>query len=92
MEILPYLRDIVLAFVVAVGFALLFQTPRRVLWVAGALGGLGHCVRFALLTQGAGIVPGTLVAAVVIGLAGLVVSHRVHTPPVVSSILAGITH
>ena len=89
--LLPFLRDIALAFVVAVGFAILFQTPRRVLWVAGALGGLGHCLRFAMVSQGFGPIPSTLAAAVAIGLAGIFASHRVHTPPVVFTMPACIT-
>lgn len=92
MELLPLLiRDMLLSFVVAVGFALLFTTPRRVLWVAGLLGGLGHGVRFLLLQQELGIVPATLAGAVSIGLAGIFMAHRVHTPPVVFTMPACIT-
>lgn len=82
--------DMLLSFVVAVGFALLFTTPRRVLWVAGLLGGLGHGVRFLLLHQ-VGIIPATLAGAVFIGLAGIFMAHRVHTPPVVFTMPACIT-
>ncbi len=85
------LRDVSLAFVVAIGFAILFNTPRRILFVAGLLGGLGHCVRFLLLENGIGIVPATLAAAVFIGLAGIPLAHRVHTPPVVFTMPACIT-
>lgn len=84
-------RDFVLAFVVAGGFALLFNTPRRVLWAAGALGGLGHCLRALLLHHQLPIIPATLAASVVIGLAGIRVAHRVHTPPVVFTMPACIT-
>jgi uncharacterized membrane protein YjjB (DUF3815 family) len=84
------MRDMLLSFVVAVGFALLFTTPRRVLWVAGLLGGLGHGVRFLLLHQ-VGIIPATLAGAVFIGLAGIFMAHRVHTPPVVFTMPACIT-
>lgn len=80
-----------LAFVVAVGFALLFNTPRRVLYVAGLLGGLGHGIRFVLVHYDVGLVTATLSGAVFIGLAGIFFSHRVHTPPVVFTMPACIT-
>ncbi len=89
--ILLMLRDVGLAFVVAVGFAILFNTPRRILYVAGLLGGLGHCIRFLLVENGVGLVPATLAAAVFIGLAGIPLAHRVHTPPVVFTMPACIT-
>lgn len=88
---LPLIRDMLLSFVVAVGFALLFTTPRRVLWVAGLLGGMGHGLRFFLLHHHVGIVPATLAGAVFIGLTGIFMSHRVHTPPVVFTMPACIT-
>ena len=88
---IPYLIDIVLAFVVAIGFAVLFQTPKRVLHVAGLLGGLGHCIRFALLSLECPLIPATLGGTVFIGLAGIVLSHKVHTPPVVFTMPACIT-
>jgi uncharacterized membrane protein YjjB (DUF3815 family) len=85
------LRDASLAFVVAVGFAVLFNTPRRVLWVAGVLGGLGHAIRFVMIHYQIGLIPSTLVAATCIGLLGIVFSHRVHTPPIVFTMPACIT-
>ncbi|MDP3850963.1 MAG: threonine/serine exporter family protein [Luteolibacter sp.] len=88
---LSILKDVSFAFVVAVGFAILFNTPRRVLYVAGVLGGLGHGVRFIMLQYGIGLIPATLSGAVCIGLLGIIFSHRVHTPPVVFTMPACIT-
>jgi uncharacterized membrane protein YjjB (DUF3815 family) len=85
------LRDAAFSFVVAVGFALLFSTPRRVLHVAGLLGGIGHSIRFLLLENHVGIVPATLAGAVCIGLLGIFLAHRVHVPPVVFTMPACIT-
>lgn len=85
------LRDGLFAFVVAVGFAILFNTPRRVLYMAGLLGGLGHGIRFVLLQNHVGLVFATLTGAVCIGLLGIVCAHRVHTPPVVFTMPACIT-
>jgi uncharacterized membrane protein YjjB (DUF3815 family) len=85
------LLDIAFAFVVAVGFAIFFSTPRRVLHVAGLLGGLGHCIRYVLLQNDVGLVFATLAGAVFIGLSGIVCAHRVHVPPVVFTMPACIT-
>jgi uncharacterized membrane protein YjjB (DUF3815 family) len=90
-SILPFIRDVALAFVVALGFAILFNTPRRVLLVAGLLGGFGHCIRFAMHQNGIDLVPATLTGAIFIGLVGIVFSHIVHTPPVVFTMPACIT-
>lgn len=85
-------RDFALSFVVAVGFALLFNTPRRVLLVAGFLGGVGHCLRYFLHNEcDVGIISATLAGTVTIGLLGIPLSHRVHVPPVVFTMPACIT-
>lgn len=84
-------RDVVLAFLVAVAWGVLFGTPSRVLWVAGLLGGCGHGVRFLLLALGLNIIPATLVASVLIGLFGIFFAHRVNNPPVVFTMPACIT-
>jgi uncharacterized membrane protein YjjB (DUF3815 family) len=85
------LYDFSLAYVVAVGFAILFNTPRRVLYIAGVLGGLGHGIRFLLLTYHLPIIQSTLAAAVFIGLCGIYCAHKAHVPPVVFTMPACIT-
>jgi len=89
--ILLILRDMGFAFIVALGFAILFNTPRRVLYVAGVLGGLGHGIRFLLLQNQVGLISATLAGAVFVGLVGIICAHRVHTPPVVFTMPACIT-
>ncbi len=42
------IKDFSFAFCVAIGFGSLFNTPNRVLLIAGLLGGLGHALRFTL--------------------------------------------
>jgi uncharacterized membrane protein YjjB (DUF3815 family) len=91
-ELLAILADFVLAFVIASGFAILFRTPRNVIWVAGLLGGVGHSLRFFLHNHvGIGIIFATLIGAIIIGLAGLNIAHKVHTPPVVFTVPACIS-
>jgi len=85
------LIDFALAFLVACCWGILFGTPWKALWMAGLLGGLGHCARFVLLQAGLGMIPSTLAASVMIGLLGIVAAHWVHNPPVVLTMPACIT-
>lgn len=91
-ELLPAAAlDFLLALPVAVCWGVLFGAPRRVLWVAGVLGGCGHALRFLLIHSGSGLVFSTLVASVAVGLAGIVFAHKVDNPPVVFTMPACIT-
>jgi uncharacterized membrane protein YjjB (DUF3815 family) len=85
------LTDIFFSCIVAIGFALLFETPRKALVVAGILGGLGHGIRYTMLQFGFDLVASTLCATVFIGLAGIYCAHKIHTPPVVFTLPACIT-
>jgi len=91
LTLLTVLRDFVIAFVVAVCWGILFGSPRRLLWVAGLLGGLGHCIRFVLVSFDVGIITATLVGSVTVGLVGIFAAHRVDSPPVVFTMPACIT-
>lgn len=90
--ILLMLKDFAFAFLVAVGFGSLFNTPRKVLLIAGLLGGLGHSIRF-MLHQGfdLGLITSTMCGTVLIGLLGIIFAHKAHTPPVVFTMPACIT-
>ena len=86
------IKDFSFAFCVAIGFGSLFNTPNRVLLIAGLLGGLGHALRFTLYEGvGLGLITSTLSGTVLIGLLGIVLAHRVHTPPIVFTMPACIT-
>ena len=89
--VLDIIRDAFLSFFVAVGFALLFETPKKGVITAGLLGGLGHAIRFLLLQYGFGIVSCTLVGCMTIGFLGIYAAHKIHTPPVVFTLPATIT-
>lgn len=91
LSILTALRDFSIAFIVAIGWGILFGTSKRLLVVAGLLGGMGHCIRFILLTLGVDIIIATLVGSVIIGLMGIFAAHKVHSPPVVFTMPACIT-
>ncbi|SHG09672.1 threonine/serine exporter family protein [Dysgonomonas macrotermitis] len=88
---LNILRDFSIAFVVGACWGILFGTPKRILVIAGLLGGMGHCIRFILLQLDFGLITATLAGSVAIGLLGIVVAHRVDNPPVVFTMPACIT-
>lgn len=85
------LLDMAIAFIVAFCWGILFGTPRKILWMAGLLGGLGHSLRFILLHFDLGLINSTLAGSVFIGLLGILVAHKVHSPPVVFTMPACIT-
>lgn len=91
MITLYILRDIFFSMFVALGFALLFETPKKGLFVAALLGGLGHAIRYTMLQMGFGLVTSTLSGTVFIGFMGIFCAHRVDTPPVVFTLPACIT-
>lgn len=85
------LRDIFLSFFVGFGFALLFETPKKALLIAGLLGGLGHGIRFVMLQLDFGLVSATLSGTIFVGIAGIYCAHKIHTPPIVFTLPACIT-
>lgn len=93
LELTPLniLRDFGIAFVVGFCWAILFGTSKRVLYVAGLLGGMGHAMRFVFISLNFGLVTSTLIASVLIGLVGIFAAHKVDSPPVVFTMPACIT-
>lgn len=89
--IIAVLRDFIIAFIIAVCWGILFGSPKRLLYVAGLLGGLGHCIRFILLLLDMGLITATLAGSVAVGFLGIIAAHRVHSPPVVFTMPACIT-
>lgn len=95
--ILAAFLDLAIGFLVAIGWSMLFNTPKKVLLIAGLLGGLGRSTRY-LLIEGLGlsITTSTLGGAVLIGLLGIALARKVDTPlvvftmPACSTMLPGI--
>lgn len=84
--------DILMGGIIAVGWGILFNTPRQVLYVAALLGGLGHSIRYLLLeAAGAPLVLATLAGTVFIGFVGIAFARKVDTPPVIFTMPACIT-
>ena len=72
--------------IAAIGFAILFNVPRRVIlsiWMLGALGGL---IKFSALNFNVGIVFASFLAATAIGIASIQMAHMRNSPPLVFSI------
>mgnify|MGYP001053306151 CR=1 FL=1 len=91
ISIFDILRDIGIAFIVGFCWAILFGSPKRLLWVAGLLGGMGHCIRFIFIQLDFGLITATLAGSVLIGLVGIYAAHKVDSPPVVFTMPACIT-
>lgn len=85
------LFDFALAFAVGACWGVLFGSPKKILWLAGLLGGLGHSLRFVLVLSGVALIPSTMISSIFIGLSGIYCAHRVHHPPVVFTMPACIT-
>ncbi len=77
---------------VSLGFAVMFNTPRRALWVVALLGAVGFGTKILLMTYVLidQIVLASLIGASVVGLLGVYFAHRVHTPPISFTISAVI--
>lgn len=87
-----YFLDLLFSFVVAVGWGILFGTPKKVLLLAGLMGGLGHSIRYLMIYSfGLPLVSATLCGTVFIGLCGIFVARKADTTPVVFTMPACIT-
>ncbi|SDE67166.1 threonine/serine exporter family protein [Riemerella columbipharyngis] len=92
MQEVDMVVKVVWAAVVSVGFAVLFNTPKRAMWAVALLGGIGFglktiVLKFLIPDQ---LVMASLIGASGIGLLGIYFAHRVHTPPIVFTIPAVI--
>jgi uncharacterized membrane protein YjjB (DUF3815 family) len=82
------LADIALAAIPAVGFALLFNVPRRALVYCAAGGALGHGLRFILLQYGVPIEWATLIAASIVSFVGVYWAQKLQAHPKVFTVAA----
>ena len=86
MILLDILSKSFWAGIAAIGFAILFNVPRRVIlpiWVLGAIGGL---VKFTAMHFEFGIVFASFLGATVIGIISIKMAHMRKSPPLVFSI------
>ncbi len=77
--------------VAATGFAVLFNTPRRLLGICFLIGAVSHACRAALMKLGwVGIEAGTLAAATVIGFSALAFARRMRVPVIAFALPSAI--
>jgi uncharacterized membrane protein YjjB (DUF3815 family) len=76
----------------ALGFSVLFNSPKRSLFAIYFCGFIAGLIKFSIIhpSTGGGIIIASLIAASVIGIISIPLSHRVHVPPIIISIPAVI--
>lgn len=76
--------------VAAIGFAILFNVPRRTIFTIWVLGAMGGIIKFSTLHFDHGIVLASFLGATVIGIASVQTAHIQKSPPLIFSIPAVI--
>jgi uncharacterized membrane protein YjjB (DUF3815 family) len=84
------LQDAFWSGLAAVGFAVLFNVPRRLLYACVVFGALGHAIRTLLITLGLAIEPATLIAAACVGLMGTYWAQHLDIPAPIFTITGTI--
>lgn len=74
----------------AVGFAVLFNVPKRSLPAIFAIAALGGITKVLLMDAGISIIVSTLAGATLIGILSIPLAHRIHVPPPIFAIPAVI--
>ena len=77
--------------VTSLGFALMFNTPKRALWTVFILGALGYLIKFILFKEiEVNLILSIFIASSFVGISGMYFAHRTHTPPIIFMIPAVI--
>ena len=77
--------------ITSLGFALMFNTPKRALWTVFLLGALGYLIKFVLVTElDMNLTLSIFAASCFVGISGMYFAHRAHTPPIIFMIPAVI--
>lgn len=87
---IPFLLQMGLAAVPAVGFGMVFNVPRHALIYCAAGGALGRGLRFLLAEAGIPFELATFVAATVVSFLGVVIAQRLRAHPKVFTVAAMI--
>lgn len=72
--------------IAAIGFAILFNVPRRVIFPIWTLGAMGGLIKFTAMNFDIGIVFASFLGATVIGIVSIQMAHMRNSPPLVFSI------
>lgn len=72
--------------IAALGFAILFNVPNRVLLIVTIFGWLGGLTKLILMSFGVNIILSTLGGTILIGILTIQAAHSKHAPPLVFTI------
>jgi len=86
MIILDILSKSFWAGIAAIGFAVFFNVPRRVIFSIWTLGAVGGLIKFTAMQFESGIVFASFLGATVIGIISIQMAHMRNSPPLVFSI------
>lgn len=72
--------------IAAIGFAILFNVPRRTLFPIWSIGAMGGLIKFTAMNYEMGVVFASFLGAVAVGVAAIQMAHLKDSPPLVFSI------
>jgi uncharacterized membrane protein YjjB (DUF3815 family) len=72
--------------VAAIGFAILFNVPRRTLFPIWCIGAMGGLIKFSIMTFDVNVVFASFFGAVAVGVVAIQMAHLKDSPPLVFSI------
>lgn len=85
------LSKLIFGGITSLGFALMFNTPKRALWTVFILGAFGYLIKFILFKElDMNLTLSIFVASAFVGISGMYFAHRAHTPPIIFMIPAVI--
>ncbi|ANW97296.1 hypothetical protein AXE80_13770 [Wenyingzhuangia fucanilytica] len=90
MDILHFIEMAFWLAIAAIGFAILFNVPKRTLIIIALLAAVGGSSKLLLMHYGVHIIIGSLIGATLIGILSIPAAHGKHAPPLVFSIPAVI--
>lgn len=77
--------------ITSLGFALMFNTPKRALWTVFLLGSIGYFIKYLLFQElEMNLILSIFIASCFVGISGMYFAHRTHTPPIIFMIPAVI--
>lgn len=86
MVLLDILLKSFWAGVAAIGFAILFNVPKRTIYAIAAIGTVGGLVKFSAMNLDMGIVFSSFLGAIAVGIFSIQMAHLRKSPPLVFSI------
>ena len=90
MELIAFFEKWIWFGFAAVGFAILFNVPKRTLWLIFMMGALGGALKVFTMAMGGGIILASFLGAMLVGFISIGAAHFKHAPPFVFAIPAVI--